>query len=200
MVAKKLKYSLISYMPILSVHVAEPQRRPKQPDPCEGGNRSGARELAYRCTHTGQSAVRACAAQGWFPLTLHLKRAHQVGLLQPTDRLQGTPVIPPPTHLRPSLHLPEIRSTFSTHIRGVITLLFSVVGTGVSFTSNKLEFELLELDPQLEYTSSLELAPRGGLVLIKGMIDPLKSHHSWQGAFTCFEIVLTKRTFYSIHL
>ena len=47
-----------------------------------------------------------------------------------------------------------------TQIRGVITPLFSGVGIGVAFTSNKLELELLELDPQLESTPSLELAPQ----------------------------------------
>ena len=44
--------------------------------------------------------------------------------------------------------------------RGDITPLFSGVGIGVAFTSNKLELELLELDPQLESTPSLELAPQ----------------------------------------
>ena len=46
------------------------------------------------------------------------------------------------------------------YTRGVITPLFSGVGIGVAFTSNKLELELLELDPQLESTPSLELAPQ----------------------------------------
>ena len=51
-------------------------------------------------------------------------------------------------------------STLLMPIRGVITPLFSGVGIGVAFTSNKLELELLELDPQLESTPSLELAPQ----------------------------------------
>ena len=45
-------------------------------------------------------------------------------------------------------------------IRGVITPLYSGVGIGVALAPNKMDLESLELDPQLEPTPSLELAPQ----------------------------------------